>query len=193
MVAIPGVASFAPDPHYNFDQFIYYEETDTYTCPQQKILTTNENAYQKSKCLNHYTVKHYKTPACSTCPALALCTKNKRGRLIERSEFQPYIEKNKQNIEANLEVYKKRQSIVEHPYGTIKRQWGFNYVITKKGMKRASADVGFMLIAYNLRRIMNILDKNAPKKFLKELYYLDFEKETPTEPKQANLRPLYFL
>ena len=132
MVSIPGVASFAPDPNYNFDKFIYHEDTDTYTCPQQQILTTNGNAYQKSKRLNHYTVKHYKTPACSTCPALALCTKNKRGRLIERSEFQPYIEINKQNIEANPEVYKKRQSIVEHPYGTIKRQWGFNYVITKK-------------------------------------------------------------
>ncbi|MGN6601102.1 MAG: hypothetical protein ACTHK8_01555, partial [Ginsengibacter sp.] len=65
--------------------------------------------------------------------------------------------------------YKKRQSIVEHPYGTIKRQWGFNYVITKRGMKRAGADVGFMFVAYNLRRFMNIIDKTALTKFLQEL------------------------
>lgn len=176
MVAIPGIASVAPDANYNMSYFVYDETKDTYTCPQGQLMTTNGNAYQKSKNRNYYTVKHYKTDACPTCPARVLCTKNKKGRLIERSEFAPYIEQNKQNIEANAAIYKQRQSIVEHPYGTIKRQWGFYYVITKKGIKRASADVGFMLIAYNLRRIMNILDKDVFKKFLRELCFLFFEK-----------------
>jgi hypothetical protein len=36
-------------------------------------------------------------------------------------------------------------------------------------MKRASADVGFMFIAYNLRRLMNIIDKNLLRKYLQEL------------------------
>jgi transposase len=148
MVAIPGIASVAPDANYNMSHFIYDEINDTYTCPQNQILTTNGNAYQKSKNRNFYTVKHYKTDACSDCPARSLCTKNVKGRLIERSEFAPYIEQNRINIEANPLVYKRRQSIVEHPYGTIKRQWGFYYVITKRGMKRASADVGFMFITY---------------------------------------------
>ena len=47
---------------------------------------------------------------------------------------------------------------------------------TKKGIKRASADVGFMFIAYNLRRLMNIVDKNAFIKFLKELGLLFLSK-----------------
>jgi transposase len=172
MVAVPGIASVAPDQNYNMSHFAYNEADDTYTCPQNKVLTTNGKPYQKSKNRNFYTVKHYKTPACPNCPARALCTINKKGRLIERSEFTPYIEQNKNNIEANTAVYKKRQAIVEHPYGTIKRQWGFYYITTKKGLKRASADVGFMLIAYNLRRLMNILDKNMLTKFLKELVAL---------------------
>lgn len=169
MVAIPGIASVAPDANYNMSHFIYDEVNDTYTCPQNQILTTNGNAYQKSKNRNFYTVKHYKTDACPGCAAMALCTKNKKGRLIERSEFAPYIEQNRKNIEDNPQIYKKRQSIVEHPYGTIKRQWGFNYVITKRGMKRAGADVGFMFVAYNLRRLMNIIDKTVLTKFLQEL------------------------
>jgi hypothetical protein len=37
------------------------------------------------------------------------------------------------------------QSIVEHPYGSIKRQWGFDHIITKKALKRASADAGLIL------------------------------------------------
>ena len=98
-----------------------------------------------------------------------------KGRLIERSEFTPYIDQNKQNIEARPELYKQRQSIVEHPYGTIKRQWGFYYVITKRGIRRASSDVGLMFIAYNLRRLINIIDKNTFRKFLQELGFLIYE------------------
>jgi hypothetical protein len=68
-------------------------------------------------------------------------------------------------------MYKRRQAIVEHPYGTIKRQWGFSYILTKKYKKRASADVGLMFIAYNIRRIMNILGKDELKKYLKEVSF----------------------
>lgn len=192
MAAIPGVASFAPDEQYNFDKFIYDEISDTYTCPQHQVLTTNGNGYQKSKRRNYYTVKHYKTAACATCAALASCTKNKKGRLIERSEYQTYIDQNKRNIEADPQTYKKRQSIVEHPYGTIKRQWGFYYVITKRGMKRASADVGFMFIAYNLRRIINILDKDVFQKFLRGLCFLFFEKSTSVKAIIFKIRPIIF-
>ena len=174
MVAVPGIASVAPDEQYNMSHFIYDEIHDTYTCPQNQVLTTNGNPYQKSKNLHYYTVKHYKTHACPGCPARTLCTKNTKGRLIERSEFAPYMEQNKRNIEASPQLYKQRQSIVEHPYGTIKRQWGFYYVITKKGIKRASADVGFMFIAYNLRRLMNIIDKAKFTKFLQELVFIIF-------------------
>lgn len=176
MVAIPGVASFAPDDKYNFDKFIYSDENDTYTCPQGKVLTTNGNWYIKSKQRYIYYVKHYKTNACKDCPALMLCTKNKKGRLIERSEYQPYMDKNKENIEKHPETYKRRQAIIEHTYGIIKRQWGFYFISTKKGIKRASADVGLMFTAFNLRRLMNIIDKNEFKQFLKELTSMYFVK-----------------
>lgn len=102
-------------------------------------------------------------------PCKKFVHQNPKGRVIERSEYAPYIEINRKNIEANPQIYKKRQSIIEHTYGTIKRQWGFNYILTRKGKKRASADVGFMFIAYNLRRLINILGKSKFQKFLKEL------------------------
>jgi len=193
MVAVPGIASVAPDQNYNMSHFTYNEVDDTYTCPQNQVMITNGKPYQKSKNRNFYTVKHYKTTACPNCPARALCTINKKGRLIERSEFTPYIEQNKNNIEANAAIYKKRQAIVEHPYGTIKRQWGFYYVITKRTIKRAAADVGFMFVAYNLRRLMNIIDKNMLTKFLKELVSLFLQKTTLLKAIRTVLRPRNFL
>jgi len=47
----------------------------------------------------------------------------------------------------------------------------------EKGIKRASSDVGLMFIAFNLRRMMNIIDKNEFKKFLKEIALI-FSKKT---------------
>jgi len=90
------------------------------------------------------------------------------GRTIQHAQF---IERNKINIESNKEYYKRRQAIVEHPYRTLKRQWGFYYIITKKGKERASADVGLMFIAYNLLRIINILDADILKKFFQYLAF----------------------
>lgn len=67
-------------------------------------------------------------------PVVNSCTKNtrNRGRVVERSEFADYYENNKFNVLTKQHLYKRRQSIVEHPYGTIKRQWGFSYILTKK-------------------------------------------------------------
>jgi hypothetical protein len=48
----------------------------------------------------------------------------------------------------------------------------FNFtfaLLDKKTIKRASADVGLIFTCYNLRRIMNLVDKNQLKKSLREL------------------------
>jgi transposase len=173
VVAIPDISSGAPNEKYNMSNFRYDKESNTYTCPENHILTTNGTWYTKDqgKHRTNIRVNHYKTKACKTCPQLSNCTKNTRGRgrVIERSEYAPYIEQNRINVENNKTTYKRRQAIVEHPFGTIKRQWGFSYILTKKGKARASADVGFMFIAYNFRRLINILGKDVFKKYLKML------------------------
>ena len=52
---------------------------------------------------------------------------------------------------------------------------GFSYILTKKGKAMASSDVGFMFIAYNLRRLMNILDTEMLKKYLQVLVLFFFQ------------------
>jgi transposase len=162
MVAIPTVAANAPNPEYNVENFAFNIINDCYTCPQGEIMTTNGRWHQAKT----YQFKRYTTKACKTCIAKAECSKAKYGKAIQRSEFQQYIDNNKKRIEQNQDYYRKRQAIVEHPYGTIKRQWGFNYILTKKGISRASADVGLIMTAYNLRRIINIVGVNTLKNYL---------------------------
>jgi transposase len=162
MAAVPALpsGSQAPDPAYNMSEFTWNPDSHTYTCPQRQTLTTTGTWHKKKRSggrKGHYLFQQFKTRACKGCEAKQLCTSNPRGRLIERTEYTPYVEENQRKIEQNQTLYKQRQAIVEHPYGTIKRQWGFNYILSKKGIARASADVGLMLTAYNLRRLINIL------------------------------------
>jgi hypothetical protein len=169
IVAAPDVASHAPDVSFDVEHFNYNKERDEYTCPAGELLTTNGRWYNKASGKTINRVKHYKTKACLTCTLFEKCTRNKTGRFIERSEHMDLIDANKKRLQQNMELYRKRQAIVEHPFGVIKRQWDFYYIITKKSIKHASADVGLIFTCYNLRRIMNLVDKNQLKKFLREL------------------------
>jgi transposase len=175
IVAVPGVPSTsqAPNHDYNYEHFIYNKEADTYTCPQRQVLHTNGSWYKQHSSSGSISLfKQYKTNACRKCPARSQCTRSEKERLIHRSKFAEYYERNFIKTLEKEHLYKRRQAIVEHPYGTIKRQWGFSYILTKKGIKRASSDVGFMLIAYNLRRIGNILTHDRLKEYLQILLSL---------------------
>jgi transposase len=175
IVAIPGIPSTSQSPNheYNSEHFIYNKEADTYTCPQGITLITNGSWYKEQNSRSNIIIfKQYRTPACRSCPAHSQCTRSKKGRIIQRTTFAEYYERNRTNIQEKELLYKRRQAIVEHPYGTLKRQWGFSYILTKKGKDRAGADVGFMFIAYNFRRIVNILTRDRLKEYLRILLSL---------------------
>jgi transposase len=175
IVAIPSLpaSSQAPIHEYNFEYFIYDKESDTYTCPQGEVLRTNGTWYKElSRRDNVIIFKQYKTRSCKSCPAHTQCTRSKKGRILSRTTFAEYYETNRKAYQEKEHLYKRRQTIVEHPFGTIKRQWGFSYILTKKGIGRASSDVGFMFIAYNLRRIGNILTHDRLREYLRILISL---------------------
>lgn len=169
LVAIPDVASHAPDVAFDVEHFGYNKKLDQYICPAGEILSTNGRWYKKNHGKTINSMKHYKTKACLSCSFFEKCTKNKAGRLIERTQHADLISANKGRMMEKIEVYRKRQAIVEHPFGVIKRQWDFYYIMTKKSIKHASADVGLIFTAYNLRRIFNLLDKKEFKKYLEKL------------------------
>ena len=167
VVAVRGLASSsrAPDLKYNVKHFVYDKQNDEYICPQGNLLKTSGVWYQNKNAK----FKQYKTKSCLNCKVRKRCTKSKTGKLISRSEHSWLLERNQKLANQNKDLYKQRKAIVEHPYGTIKRQWGFSYITTKKGMQRASADLGLMFTAYNFRRLITILGKKRLSKYLRML------------------------
>jgi hypothetical protein len=92
-------------------------------------------------------MEHYKTNAFMPCKLFQKWAKNITGRLIERSQYVDLISQNKVRFENNFEIYPRRQAILEYPYGVIRRRWDFYYMMAKRTIKHASADVGLIFSA----------------------------------------------
>ena len=60
----------------------------------------------------------------------------------------------------NQQHLRKRNTVVEHPYGTVKRWNGAGYLLTK-GKLKVAAEMGLSFLAYNFRRVINLLGVNG--------------------------------
>ena len=53
------------------------------------------------------------------------------------------------------EKMKKRKSMVEHPFGTMKRAINSGYTLLK-GKRKVKGEFGLIALAYNMKRVINI-------------------------------------
>ena len=145
-------------PAYMVQHFSYDEQTDSYSCPEGQTLTTTGRLHVKKREREvSYHFKKYRTTACRSCPVKHLCTGRHDGRReIERSEYADAVERNKYNYQNNTALYRKRQEINEHIFGTIKRQWDLNYT-NLRGLEKVNGEMALIMTVYNLKRAQNIL------------------------------------
>lgn len=138
-------------------QFIYNKEDDSYTCPAGKTLMSLGTWHNKKGEAGEtsYRFKTYRTDGCKNCSLKKNCTKLPK-RIIHRSEYQDAVDRNNENIRTHPDYYKRRQSICEHPFGTIKRQWGYTYTLMK-GLEKVNGEMNLIMLVYNIKRTLSIL------------------------------------
>lgn len=145
-------------PEYFVTKFIYNKEENTYTCPQGATLSTTGRWHKKTGRTEEsgYRFQKYRTPACKTCPVKSQCTSRTGGREIDRSEYADAVEENNKRYKANQQLYRKRQEINEHIFGTIKRKWGYNHT-NLIGLEKVNGEHSLIMLVYNIKRSINIL------------------------------------
>lgn len=144
-------------PAYMVDKFKYDENTDSYICPQGEQLETKGTWHKKTRERDSYQYKKYRTPACKTCPVKHLCTgRAKGGREIERSEYATSVQANNQRYKDNPALYRKRQEINEHIFGTIKRGWSYGHT-NLRGLEKVNGEYALIMTVYNMKRSIHIL------------------------------------
>ena len=141
---------------YLIAKFTYDKTTDSYTCPQGETLKTTGHWHKKTTDRDSYEFKRYRTPKCRECPVKHLCTSRMAGRDIDRSQYADAVEENNKRYHENPQLYRRRQEINEHIFGTIKRQWGYNHT-NLTGLEKVNGEHSLIMLVYNIKRSINIL------------------------------------
>lgn len=130
-------------------EFVYDENTDTFRCPAQQTLTRKQ-LHRKERAV----IYAAKTEVCGSCPLKAKCTTGAR-RLVQRHLHEAALQRMQQRTTA--EVMRLRRSTVEHPFGTLKYRIFGHPRFLLRGLSGAQTEISLATMAYNLKRILNVL------------------------------------
>ena len=135
---------------FNTDKFTYDEKTDTYLCPEGKTLHPHNTESAKRR-------GFYNKKACGSCPYASVCTSGENGyRTITRGEYAKIYDDADRVFRENIGLYKLRQQIVEHPFGTIKYTMnGDRFLLRTR--RKVRCEVALLCLGYNLKRAVKIL------------------------------------
>lgn len=148
IVSKQKIGSRTGDENFTKDKFTYVKEKDCYICPMGKELTKQSGPNSKRS--------RYRCSGCDTCPNRSKCTTNPKGREVSPTEYQEYYDRADALFAENIDLYKQRQMIVEHPFGTIKRALGYTYFLLR-GHENVKCESCMYFFIYNFKRVINIL------------------------------------
>lgn len=138
---------------FNRSLFNYDKDKDVYICPAGSELQYRCNTAEDGLTLKMY----FNNKACSACGIRSQCTTSKRDpRKMKRWIHEEEMEAMQAKLDANPKIMLSRKQTVEHPFGTIKSWMGATHFLTK-GFKNVSTEMNLHVLAYNLKRVMNIL------------------------------------
>lgn len=129
---------------YGKDAFLYEEKEDVYICPKGHRLTKHGKK----------TPQYYNEQACRECADREKCTKSQK-KVIVPTEYEKELIEGKENYQKNIELYKKRQQLSEHPFGTIKRGLGRDHFLLRT-LPKVEIENTLNNLTYNLIRVVNI-------------------------------------
>jgi transposase len=136
---------------YGKSRFKYDATKDVYLCPAGDTLTYRFATIELDREL-----KYYRASNCKTCALKSRCTRNKANRTITREANEHVMEAMATRMQQQPEKFKLRKTLAEHPFGTIKRWFGYTHFLLK-GLAKVQCEWSLTTLAYNLKRVLNLV------------------------------------
>jgi transposase len=130
--------------------FHYVPEKDEYRCPANEHLIWRMASEQ-----NGLMIHRYWSSNCQRCSLKTQCTTGKERR-VTRWEHEAILEAMQDRLDGDPQIMQIRRQTVEHPFGTLKAWMGSTHFLTKT-LNRVSTEMSLHVLAYNLKRVMNVL------------------------------------
>ena len=155
-----GIEPYVPRPQrgpsvkaglFRKDEFQYDADSDSYVCPAgQRLYPYSSSLLRGLKKIN-YTNKL----VCDNCKIRSQCT-NGRFRTVSRLENEAVLDRMQARLAQRPSVLDRRREAVEHPFGSIK-QWMNQGAFLMRGLEKVRAEFSLTALAYNLRRVLNLV------------------------------------
>ena len=154
-----GITTLIPKPQTStnkaaglFDKadFRYIPSQDEYRCPAGQRAIWRFTSVERG-----ITIHKYWASACPRCPIKSKCTTSDYRR-IARWEHENVLDAMQRRLNRTPRASRIRRQTVEHPFGTLKSWMGATHFLTKT-MPRVSTEMSLHVLAYNLKRAMQIL------------------------------------
>jgi len=136
---------------YGKSRFVYDEKKEVYVCPAGAELTYRFATYELGREL-----RYYRASGCKGCALKKQCTRNRANRTITREENEGLMEAMAERLKAQPEKFKLRKQLAEHPFGTLKRWFGYTHFLLK-GLVKVRTEWSLMTLVYNLKRVLNLV------------------------------------
>ncbi len=136
---------------YGKSQFRYDAAKNEYVCPAGAALTYRFSTYELGREL-----QYYRATGCKTCALKRRCTRNKANRTITREANEHLMEAMAERMRQQPEKFKLRKTLAEHPFGTIKRWFGYTHFMLK-GLAKVQCEWSLTTLVYNLKRVLNLV------------------------------------
>jgi transposase len=146
----PLTSSSKAKGRFGKQDFVYLAADDVYRCPAGDRLVYRYTNQERGLAL-----RRYWTNACQACDIKDQCTTAKQRR-IARWEHEHVLEAMQRRLDEHPERMRQRRETVEHPFGTLKSWMGSTH-FQMKTLKQVSTEMALHVLAYNLKRVMNIL------------------------------------
>ena len=129
-------------------QFVYEEEQDQYRCPAGEVLRFH-SASDKKQASNYVGVN------CAGCALKSRCT-DAKARWVTRHKYEEALDRLAERMQTRSGIMKRRGALAEHPFGVIKAMMG-DVRFLCRGLKAVTAEMDLSVLAFNLKRAMNIV------------------------------------
>ena len=161
-----GIVAYVPVPEgagrlgkqgrFSLNDFGYDEAADVYRCPAGERLRPMKGRWQNTS--GRIEIRYASRGAtCRTCPLKARCLSPKASRrTIARWEHEDVLERHRARMQGAGELMRRRSSIVEHPFGTLKCRAGYRHFLVR-GFSKVRGEWSLMALCYNFTRVLNIL------------------------------------
>lgn len=140
--------------------FVYVARDDVYRCP------AGERAIHRFDTIeNEMNLRVYWPSACPRCPMKKQCSPSDYRR-IRRWEHEEILEAMQRRLDRKPDAMTIRRSTVEHVFGTLKQWMGPAHFLTRT-LRRVSTEMSLQVLAYNIKRVINILGVSRAMKSVK--------------------------